>query len=70
MTFLHGALYIRILKRRCTVCGKKKRNSSFDWDKDTPTSLNLVCLACERKGKLEVEKNKLPNSRATRRARG
>lgn len=42
---------IRILRRRCKRCGQKKPNSRKCWDftKDTPEQLNLVCLRCEHK---------------------
>lgn len=49
ITFLHGAKFIRILKRRCTVCRQKKLNNghNFDMSKDTPTELHRVCRRCE-----------------------
>lgn len=39
---------VRILRRRCQICGKKKPNTRkcWDFDKDTPTRLNLICRRC------------------------
>ena len=42
---------VRILRRRCVVCGQKKPNTRKFWDfaRDTPLALHTVCRRCDWK---------------------
>lgn len=59
ITFLHGALFIKIIRRRCTVCKQKKRSNghNFDLSKDSPVQLYLVCRRCELLARLAAHTN-------------
>lgn len=56
--------FVRILRRRCRVCGQKKPNTRKCWDfaKDTPEVLHLVCRRCdwriERQDKLAEQQRR------------
>lgn len=41
--------FVRILRRRCQVCGQKKPNTRKCWDfaKDTPEAWNFICRRCD-----------------------